>query len=153
MLFVVIVSDVNVSSHWRGYLAIWFSESSTANDEMPGLANCKSLPKVRNFFYYSWNSLGCLEFLAISNSNHLPVDVVFQSFAIGYLETPAIWNHFSFPQRVRNAGLHCKWFSSGCDLDKKENKRATQAFWYEFMLLGSAQMSNIAASRSATRLQ
>lgn len=37
--------DVNVSSNWRGYLAIWFSESSRADNVMPGLANCKALPK------------------------------------------------------------------------------------------------------------
>ena len=49
ILLVVIVSDVNVSSNWRGYLAIWFSESSRADNGMPGLANCKALPKVRNY--------------------------------------------------------------------------------------------------------
>lgn len=37
--------DVNVSFNWRGYLAIWFSESSRADNGMPGLANCKALPK------------------------------------------------------------------------------------------------------------
>lgn len=37
--------DVNVSSNWRGYLAIWFSESLTTDNGMPGLANCRALPK------------------------------------------------------------------------------------------------------------
>jgi len=37
--------DVNVSSNWRGYLAIWFSESSTADNDKSGLAKCRALPK------------------------------------------------------------------------------------------------------------
>ena len=53
---VVVVSDVNVSSNWRGYLAIWFSESSTSDNDMSGLANCRALSKVRNLLCYSWNS-------------------------------------------------------------------------------------------------
>ena len=66
ILFVVIVSDVNVSSNWRGYLAIWFSESSRADNGMPGLANCKVLPKVRNYLYTKFTQLfSFLDFLVI----------------------------------------------------------------------------------------
>lgn len=133
-LFAIVVSDVNVSSNWRGYLAIWFSESLTTDDGMPGLANCRALPKVRKFLYMKFTRLSCyLDFLVISNSNQLPVDVLFQSFTIGCLETPVTSNHFLVPISSKSSKYRD---SIGNDflLDmictrnhEEENQRTTQA--------------------------
>ena len=108
-VFVVIVSDVNISSNWRGYLVIWFSESSTTDNGMPGLANCKALPKVRNFLYMKFTRSSCyLDFPRYLELISSSVDVLFQSFTIGCLETPTISNHFSAPISSKSSKY---WFA------------------------------------------
>lgn len=37
--------DVNMSSNWRGYMAIWYSDSSQSSHQLTGEANCKLMPK------------------------------------------------------------------------------------------------------------
>ena len=45
-LFVDVLA-VSVSSKWRGYLVIWFSDGSESNTGELGHGKCKSLPKVK----------------------------------------------------------------------------------------------------------
>lgn len=141
-LSAVVVSDVNVSSNWRGYLAIWFSESSTADNDKSGLTKCRALSKVGDLLYYSWNSLDDL----ISNLNHLPVDVLFQSFVFGYLDPrsppSSISSIFRFvlPLRVRNTGRDWKWSSSGYIWTRK---KASEQLSSVLVLMNSCDSSQL----------